>query len=432
MLVTADWVLPISRRPIRDGGVLIDGDRIAEVGPVAELSGSPLADPRVDLPGCVLMPGLVNAHTHLALSALVGLVEPAPFVSWLRQLVPATRTMSADDRRVSAALGVTECLLSGVTVVGDIAYGPESADVANEAGLGGTFFWEILGVPGPALWAEMERLELPLDCTARYGRRIRCGLSPHSPYTSGPDLFRTVRKAAAEAHMPVAIHVAESAAEVELTRDGTGSLAGVAERVIGGFEPVGADPVEYLDRLGALDGATVIHLGELAPGDAPRLASTVRGAVTCPRSNHYLHNRVAPVAKLQAAGIPVGIGTDSTASNSDLDLFEDIRALRAEEPGLSARELLAMATVAGATAIGLEDRFGLIEPGMQADLAAFRVGATADPEVDVVSLGGASTLDSVMTGGVWRVRDRQLLADRSELLREAETIAARALEALQG
>ncbi len=430
MLITADWVLPISRPPIRNGGVLVKGSHVVSVGRAADLRATHGTEPHRDFPGCVLMPGLVNAHTHLSLTAMEGLLGPAPFDEWLPRLVAAMRAWSHDDYAASAALGALRCLEAGVTVAGDIAYGPESVSAAGDAGLGGTFFWEVLGIRAPKLFTELQRLEFPREHRGACSPRIRCALSPHAPYSSGPALLQLMHETALDLDVPYGIHLAESAAETELFLHGTGPLAPLAQRLADGFESPHGGPTAYLDRLGVLDGATVIHLCRILATDIPRLASTVRGAVVCPRSNAFLSNPLPPVKRLIAAGLPVGIGTDSSASNHDLDVMEELRVLRAHDPSLPAQTLLEMVTAMGAVALGLEDRFGNLEPGMQADCAVFAIGSSDDPVADTVRTAGASCLRALLAGGEWRVLDGKPTTDARGTEASASAAATRAGEAL--
>lgn len=430
VLITADWVLPISRPPIRNGAVIVRHGTITEVGTVEELGGLAPGTSRHDHPGCVIVPGLVNAHTHLSLTAVGGLLAPAPFEQWLPRLVTATKKWGVDDHAASASLGAHRCLQSGVTVVGDITYGPEAPSAALTAGLGGTFFWEILGVPSPALYAELEKREFPTEPEGACGPRMRCGLSPHSPYTSGPRLLAAMHEAAGELRCPFAIHAAESGAEVELLRSGTGPLAPVAERNADGFRAPGCSPITYLDDLGVLDGATIVHAGHAGPSDVVRLAATARGVVACPRSNEFLHNPVAPVSRMLRAGIPVGLGTDSAASNHDLDLMAEARALRSMDASIPASRLLEMVTTMGAIALGLEDRFGLLERGMRADLAVFRLGETSDPVGATIDRAGADTVEAVLSDGVWRILEGEATEDVRAVELAAQAARVRAEHAL--
>jgi len=426
-LVSAEWVVPVCAPAIPDGAVLVDGDRIVAVGPFSELEAATPADaPRDHFPGCVLTPGLVNAHTHLTLTALAGVVPPAPFAEWLPSLVAAMKPWEIADHEASGVIGAEESLLAGVTVVGDIAYGAAEVASASRAGLGGVYYWELLGIHAEQVDDDLVRLRYPETADA-YGPRVVCGLSPHSPYTSGPGLLTAVDAKAAELRVPLAIHVAESNAETELLLTGTGPLAAVTARTAFGFTPPGVSTVAYLDRLDALSGATAVHVCHVSAADRSILARTARGVVTCPRSNRYLDNPPPRIAPFLGLGLPVGIGTDSSASNYDLDLLAEVRALSAAEPELSAEILLAIATLGGAEAIGVDAGFGSLEAGKFADLALFAVGGD-DPTRAVVERGGRETLRAVMSGGEWRVTAGELLVkDRDAAARvERATRIARA------
>ncbi len=430
MLITAQWILPVSRPPIRDGAVLVHDGHVVAVGPADDIAAlDPLAA-RYDFGECIITPGLVNAHTHLSLTSLNGLVPPGPFHEWLPQLVRGMHAWSADEFAASATLGAYESLRSGVTVVGDIVYERSAAEAIIATGLGGTFYWEVLGIEAPALFGVLEQTGFPAPDDDGCGPRSRCGLSPHATYSSGARLLQLVHGLALETGAPVAIHVAESAAETQLFRDGTGPLAPLAERLAHGFEAPGVTPVAYLDGLGVLDGATAIHLGHATPSDVSRLAATARGTVACPRSNAYLHNPIAPVQDLLDAGIPVGIGTDSSASNHDLDLMADVRALHREQPEVDCDSLLKAVTLMGAIALGVEDRYGVIEKGMQADLAVFRTGPTDDPTTAFVSHAGAQTLEALLVGGSWRALDGSLCEDLTNVEARASAAAQKARDAL--
>lgn len=409
-LISAQWVLPVSVPPIRDGAVLVEGDRIVAVGTLAQLDASaPPETTREHFDGCVLTPGLVNAHTHLTLTALAGVVPPAPFAEWLPSLVAAMKPWEIEDHEASGVIGAEESLLAGVTVVGDIAYGTAEVASASRAGLGGVYYWELLGIHAEQITAELARLRYPAD-PAKYGPRVVCGLSPHSPYTSGPELLRAVHDTAGELRVPVAIHIAESQAELDVLRDGSGPLSQVATRTAFGFTPPGTGTVPYLASLGALVATTAVHVCHVSPQDIEVLTHTARGIVTCPRSNRYLSNPVPQIAPFLAAGVPVGVGTDSSASNHDLDLLAEIRELRDAERGLSPEALLAIATLGGAEAIGVDEGFGSLEPGKFADLTVFDIVVVDDePARAVVQSGGRRTVRAVMSGGVWRVADGCLL-----------------------
>jgi cytosine/adenosine deaminase-related metal-dependent hydrolase len=409
VLVSAPWIIPVNLEPIRDGAVITNGDTIVAVGPRSELEGRYPEESRTHFADCVITPGLVNAHTHLTLTALAGVLPSLPFAEWLPRLVAALKPWEIADHEASGVIGAEQCLAAGVTVVGDIAYGAAEVVSASQAGLGGVFYWEVLGIHAPQLGDRLTELRYP-ETSDTYGPRVVPGLSPHSPYTSGPQLLQAVRDSALRLGAPVAIHVAESAAEKQLMHEGTGPLSGTAARTAFGFTPPGVSTVSYLNDLGVLDGMTVVHLCELEHGDVELLGASVRGAVVCPRSNRYLHNPPPPIGQLLDAGIAVGIGTDSAASNVDLDLLGELRSVLTAEPRIQHRTLIEMATSRGAEALGVGDRFGALAPGLQADMSVFAVGPTEHPERAIIECGGADSVRAVATGGVWRVLEGSLLS----------------------
>jgi aminodeoxyfutalosine deaminase len=405
VLLSADWVLPIDGDPIRNGAVRVHNGRIADVGSAETLAS-------VDkiahcFPGCVILPGFVNAHTHLSLTALGGVLPSTDLPTWIGKLVGMMRALDADDMAASAALGALRCLEAGVTVVGDIAYGPEPLASAADMGVGGTFYWEVLGVDSNRLLPVLEAEEFPTTKSDASSNRAHCGISPHSAYTCGPGLLRAVAEFARRHRYPVAIHVAESWAETELLEAGLGPLAPVAERLAHGFQPPHVSPVAYLASLGALDDALAVHCVHLAPGDGKTLARHARGVAVCPTSNAFLHNGQPPVETLVSSGIRVGIGTDSAASNPAFDLFAEAHAVRGIFPSLTAERVLRMMTLEGADALGLAGSFGSLTRGKQADLVVMRLPSAEDPAETVLTTGGAASVQAVLAAGIWRVRESQ-------------------------
>jgi cytosine/adenosine deaminase-related metal-dependent hydrolase len=416
VIVSADWLLPIAGEPIRDGAVHASGDRILRVGPRERLVTDNPDERTEHFEGSVLMPGLVNAHTHLALTVLARLIPPTDMLPFLQRVTAAVLAMSAEDLAASAALGANECLRSGVTCVGDIAYGPQPREACRRAGVAGVFFWEVLGVEADRLDDELRGREFPTSLEECASGRTRCGLSPHTAYTVGPGTLRRTAGLARSLGLPLAIHVSESEAEERLMLEGTGVLAPTAKRLADGFRSPGEGAVSYLDDLGVLDGAIAVHCVHLEPGDPERLAGRAKGVVLCPRSNEFLRNGAPPVSELERAGVPLALGTDSPASNTDLDLFAELRALRELAPHMTPARLLETVTRDGAAILGMTGvsgglEAGVLGPGSFADLVAMDVGRTEQPEEAVVRLGGANRVRAVVSAGEWRIRDGSLVQD---------------------
>lgn len=425
MLVTADWVLPVSTEPIENGALFLANGKVADIGPAHRVIQRHPDAPRHEFPGRIVMPGLVNAHTHLAMTSFKGLIPSQPFESWITYIPPAWNALSGDDIAASIALGAIRAIASGTVAVGDIAYGSESMAIAADTGLGGTFFWEVLGIELEELAQTLSDAEYPSDPGASCSGRLRCGISPHAPYTSGPRLIKGTHTIAHAQGTAFGIHVAESAAEDALLAGEGGGLADLADRLARGFEPPRTSTVRYLDALGVLDGVLAIHCTRVDAHDIRLLAQKAAGVALCPRSNAYLHGGSAPVGALAASGVSIGLGTDSLASNMDLDLFEEARALKAIDPTLPDARIIEMMTREGARALGLDEQFGVLEVGRSADFAVYSVTGE-DPYAALVSQAGRGTIEAVMSSGIWRVLSSAPVMGVSRVERGARLATERA------
>jgi 5-methylthioadenosine/S-adenosylhomocysteine deaminase len=447
LLITARWVLPIVKPPLRDGWVHVRRGRIEGVGtgpePAGAVGGNGRSLRRIDLGEAALLPGLVNSHTHLELTAFRGLCEQADFPSWLRGLVAAKYgRLDPGDYYDSARWGALEAIRSGVTCVGD---GSDSGSVLTAlaaAGLRAVVYLEVFGHEDDCA-AKVEELAAEVDKESGMPfDRLRVGISPHSPYTVSPALLAGVRDLALayRGRVPVMVHAAESAAETQLLREGTGALAErLRERGIAWRTP-GVSPVRYLADLGILDlKPLVVHAVDVGPEDIALLKRSGAAVAHCPKSNAKLGNGVAPVIELVAAGVPLGIGTDSAASNNGCDLLEEARfavlAQRARRlPGgaaFGAREALRVLTLGGAEALGVALQAGSLEPGKYADLTAVSLaglGVAPVHDVEAAIVFAACARDVVFTmveGEVLYQDGRFLLSDEDAARRGLERAAAK-------
>lgn len=409
-----------------------DAEVIADVGPAREVwarwgpqaGWAPLDEGGgglVDLGARAILPGLINAHTHLELSWMRGLVPPAPSMcDWVRRLMAeraAGPRATGSARRhaghvsVEAAIedAVADLAASGTAAVGDIgnttaAWGPLARSSMAD---GSVLFRELLGFrsPVPTWWPRLLRAEW-LDraifrrVVARAAGReapadpsggLRAGLAAHAPYSVAPALFAEVGRAAA-AQPPgwASVHLAESAEELELLADGTGPWRTLLEDLgvwTGDWRPPGCGPVEYLERVGFAHPRMVcVHGTQLGAADLERLAQWDATLVTCPRSNVWVGAGPPPVAAFFASGVTLAVGTDSLASNADLNLFSELAALRRLAPDISPRRLIEAATLGGARALGVEGRLGAIVAGARPALVAVDVPpGVADVEAALVS-----------------------------------------------
>jgi 5-methylthioadenosine/S-adenosylhomocysteine deaminase len=379
----ARWVVPITSPPIALGTVAVDGERIAYVGP--RIGAPPGED--LDLGNVLLLPGLVNAHCHLELTAMRGFLEQLDFGDWILRLATAKRAVltSLDMLRDAARLGIAEGLRAGVTTYGDTCHSGAVVDALRDCGVRGIMFQEVFG-PDPAQCetsmaelrdqvAAARTLETPL---------VRVGVSPHAPYTVSDELYEAATRFALDERLPMALHIAEAEVERLLVEQGRGRFAdGLRARGIA-VHPRAGSPVALLGRLGVLEARPLlIHCVRLAAGDVERIAGSGAAVAHCPTANAKLGHGVAPIRELLDAGVRVGLGSDSVASNNRMDLLEDARlaalfqnARLARHDALTTVEALRLATLGGAMALDLDDRVGSLDVGKDADLAAFSLAST--------------------------------------------------------
>lgn len=374
----AAWVCPIAHPPVRHGWFQVENGLIADVGAV----GVPAAD-AIDLGSVAVLPGLVNAHTHLELSWLRGRVPPAAaFFDWIKQLIIARGPgpEREDDPAVidAARTAAREARAFGTVALGDISNSLASVTALADSGLDALVFHELLGfrdVEGKGVAESRARREAAAGRTAAC---VRISVAPHAPYSTAAGLFRAIRREVDSSSVPItSVHLGESDGELALLRDGTGPCAGMLRfmRVMpDGWTPPGTGPVEYLESLGVLDQRTlVVHGVQLQEAALARLAAIGCTLVTCPRSNQWVGVGVPPIERFYASGVSVAIGTDSLASVDDLNLFEELKTMRWLAPSLHPRHLLESATRNGAEALGLGDQLGTIEVGKRAALISVDV-----------------------------------------------------------
>jgi 5-methylthioadenosine/S-adenosylhomocysteine deaminase len=416
----ARWVVPVSAPPVAHGVVVERAGRIAWVGARDDAPPRHPDDEVVDLGDCVLVPGLVNAHCHLELTAMRGFLDGLAFREWIVRLTSARRAVLDAAALLDAArLGVEEGVRAGITTFADTGDSGAGFDAMLERGVRGICYREVFG-PDPAQ-CERAIAELRAKFAAMREREtalVRAGLSPHAPYTVSDALYRATSHLAREVNAPVAVHIAESALETALVTEGAGAFAdGLRGRGIAGA-PRARSPIALLDMLGVLGvDPLLIHCVRVDDDDVRTIARRQCAVAHCPASNARLAHGIAPLAELLAAGIDVGLGTDSVASNDRMDLLDEARlalllttARTRDVDSLSAAKALELATLGGARALRLDREIGSLEPGKAADLAAFPLAAVArgpthDPVAAVVLALAGTPASFVAVAGRTLVRD---------------------------
>lgn len=389
---SARWILPITAPPIENGVVACEDGVIRFVGRTED---APPGDD-FELGDSVLLPGLVNAHTHLELTAMRGFLEGLVFEEWIDTLRRARTAVLDDDALLdSARLGVIEGVEHGVTTFADTSASGVPARAMRECGVRGVMYQEVFG-PDPAMCAEsLEDLDRRVKALrADETDLVRIGVSPHAPYTVSDDLYRAVAAYAASNSLPIAMHISESSAEQELVCRGTGIFARWHARRGIAVHARARSPIALLADLDALPaGALLIHAVNADAADIRTIVRKKAHIAHCPTSNAKFGHGIAPLVSFLEAGVDVGLGSDSVASNNRMDILDEARVavlsanLRARSPiALTAERALELATIGGARALGIDGVVGSLEVGKSADLAAFRLDAArANPSDDPVA-----------------------------------------------
>src|SRR5438105_2014464 len=375
----ARWVLPITQPPIENGTVVETDGRITYVGP---RSGAP-AGKDYELGESILMPGLVNTHTHLELTAMRGFLEDLDFSAWIDKLRQSRNEILDSSMLLdSARFGILEGLEAGVTTYADTCSSTVALTAMCELGVRGTMYQETFGPDPSSCGAAIETLENQLaGLGPQQTDLVSLGVSPHAPYTVSDPLYAAVAKLARERKLPLAMHIAERAAGEEMVTKGAGDFA---ERWLRrGIEVSrrARSPVGLLEKHDLLrPGSLLIHCVRVDDADITTIARRGCSVAHCPASNAKFGHGVAPLLPMLAAGIPVGIGSDPVASNNRMDILVEPRlavlthrAAARRHDAFGAHQALELATNGGARALGLDDRIGSLEVGKDADFAAFRI-----------------------------------------------------------
>ncbi|HVY66876.1 MAG TPA: TRZ/ATZ family hydrolase [Gammaproteobacteria bacterium] len=383
-LICPRWTVRVEPEVRAEEGIAlaVDGGRIVDVLTVTEAERRFVPAVRHDRSTHVLLPGLVNAHCHAAMSLLRGFADDVALEAWLRDRVwPAEqRWLSPEFVADGTRLAIAEMLAGGITCFSDMYYYPEAAaEVAAESGMRAVL--GMIALDAPTAWAadadEYLRKGLELHDRLRLEPLLTTAFAPHSPYTVSDATLSRIRLLADELEVPIHTHVHETAVEVATAVAATGRR-----------------PLARLDALGLVTPALIgVHATQLSPAEIDLLANAGASVVHCPRSNLKLASGLCPVAALGAAGVNVALGTDGAASNNRLDLWAELqlaalvgKVAANDASAIPAAQALAMATINGARALGLADEIGSLLPGKAADMICVDLsGLEHQPLLDPLS-----------------------------------------------
>ncbi len=387
--ISADWVLPVDGPPIAGGLVRYEDSRIVHVGPG-----------RADrhFPDAAILPGFVNAHSHLEYATYAGFGDGLAFGPWIRTHVERKGLLTPEEMQAIARCGVADSLRSGITTTADYSFSGAAATASHDLGLRAIVYLEVFAADPEDARRQWEEKRARVTET----HRVKIGVSPHAPYTCSLDTYRFCLSLG----VPVGTHLAESAGEDEWLQHGSGPLKGIPILV----PPTGKRAVETLEPVLSPE-LLCAHCVEVQPADVALLADRSVPVAHCPRSNALLGCGIAPLSLLRDAGVVVGLGTDSPASTPSIDMFDELRCAvflaRARERRagvLTAAEALRLATVDAARALRIDDEVGTLGPGKRADLTVVSLQGSPyhpveDPAAAVVFGGSpAQVLETIVDG----------------------------------
>jgi len=411
-IINARWIIPVvpTNQLLTEHSLVIHDGRIKDLLPTARIGAAYVSDEVINLETHLLTPGLVNSHTHSAMTLMRGMADDLPLQTWLEEYIWPTESehMSADFVAAGSRLAIAEMLRSGTTCFADMYFFPEvTAAAAKEAGIRAVIGLIVIDFPNAWAPTPAEHLRLGLKLHDEYVNSplISTQFAPHAPYTVSDEWLSEVATLAEELDVPIQIHLHETAAEVEQ------SVARFNMR-----------PLERISQLGLLSPRLqAVHATQLLNGEIESLAKHGASVVHCPQSNMKLASGGCPVVDLLAAGVNVTLGTDGAASNNDLNMMDEMRSagllgkhIVGDPAALPAHTLLEMATINGARALGLEDKIGSLEIGKAADIAAINLNSlhtvpVYDPLSSLIYASSRDNITDVWVAGEHLLKEGELL-----------------------
>jgi len=441
-IYSAKWVLPISDSPIENGAVVIDKHKIVDVGTRKEIKKK---YPDVDIeahPHSVILPGFVDLHTHLEYSIFRGVCDDLDFSKWKLQVALKSKELNEHEWQVSSNLGALEAVQAGITTIADITYSGNSLDAAVEASLRGRVFFEITGMDRRKTDEIIKAGRSSVDSLREIakGTKIDVGISPHSPYTVCPPLYKTVSEWAIDEKMQLCTHLAGSKDEYQFVKYGSSALAGSYREIMGWsdllWHPTGTSPVKYLEQWGVFKSDILaVHCVHVDEFDLDVLQKNDVAIVNCPKCNAKLGMGIAPMKEFRDRGFRLGLGTDSPSSSNSMDMFDEMRIALFLQRGITqsaehspAEAFVKMATIGGAKALRIDNKVGTLEPGKEADMIIVDLSHShqeivVDPYAALVYSVNQENVILSMVGGEVIYKDYDFLTlDEEEIIDLSEPV----------
>lgn len=384
VIISADKILPITSPPCNRSAVVIDGDTIIEVGDTESIKQNHKGSTVLSLTDVILMPGLINTHIHLELSGFAGLMsEKNDFFDWVERLIAVKLTTQKESYQSGSLRGLKELSRTGTTTVGEITSEDISPYLLAKSGMRCRIFFEVIG-PDPSNSDTV--LNNTINKVERFKEMIndqriltaKIGLSPHSCYSVSTELLLKCNRYSLECNLPVSVHISETSEECNFLSNGSGRLEKMLRRI--GVTTIphafsSSSPIDYLDKIGLVSkNLMAVHAVHLSESDIETIANKGSSISHCPRSNKNLNTGTAPIEKFLKSNINLSLGTDSLASNTSLNLWDEMTFVynQHKSSGITPYDVFKMATINGAKALLMENETGSIEKGKKADIIAVR------------------------------------------------------------
>jgi cytosine/adenosine deaminase-related metal-dependent hydrolase len=386
--ISASRVVIDSSMILDNATVIVRDGMVAKVGPTEALENVK-ADKVIKLANHIVYPGFINAHCHLELSHMKGKISRrSPFTGWIKELIAIRAGAGKKEVDDGIKAGIRRLIETGTTCVGDVTLSGRVSPILNRSGLRAVIFHEVLGFDPAQVDIRLKDLKLRVEKSVATDL-LANGVSPHAVYSVSQKLMKQTARFAKKTGAPLAIHLCETEAEAHFSSRGKGEfktfLESIGAHIPGGYP--GLNPVNAVSRTGAMDNALLIHMNHPNHGDLAELVRKKAKVVVCPNSNRWFRRKIDhPILKLMKRKIPVGLGTDSLASNDDLDIRAEVRRIMANFPELSVADAFDLATVGGAQALGLPEKQGTLRVGAPFDAVAvdLQLNRRSDPLLAII------------------------------------------------
>ncbi len=374
-VLRAKYLLTDPHTVIENGAVVISNNKISFAGSFNDISKYQLRS-ITDLGNSAIIPGLVNAHTHLELTHLEGKIDfTGSFADWISEIIEAKKSWTLNDFTLSVREGIRRSLEAGSTTIADVTRNGFSLAELQNSLVRKVVFYEVIDFDPSGTEKIIKEFKTMIHCTKR-DTLLKIGIFPHAPYTVSNELYTQCGNVSDELEIPLSTHIGETDEEIEFLTKGTGNLACLLSKLnmLNNWVEPGLRPIAYLGNMGILNSKVLlVHCNYVSQKELMMVTNANARVVFCPKSHHYFQHKNHPFLEFINQNVNVALGTDSLASNDSLSILDEMKYLYNEENGVDPQDIFSMGTIGGATVLGLAERIGKLEPGFNADITVIQL-----------------------------------------------------------